>query len=411
MELLQVYQEDIFHTMTSQTAQVLSRLTKGNLFIAPRFLDRLDEAIKFITNDNAVLPKTKVGTDKLERIDKLAPIKGIEYDGEELSTFLTFKNMSLKDTIVQLTLDGQFKTYLERLKLLVQRIQTNTSVNAENNVWNKFSGNYQKGYEYEEVQVRNTLTRLIDYVCAIHEIADYHIKKQSNQEDILGSIWADLHNIEALRKGEKELSDARRLLGLNQGQKTKTDEIYSFYEFFSNILRNKVRDQGLLTKEGKKKLLPIAGEELVERDFRVDFHKFNSDNTYKQRVIDTYNEVKTSINPYWVVTQVPHFSQYLSAAHLIYLESTASIKNRLMIDTIVPHINKVFRPDASTRSAYYKRALNFIDGLISNAFLREETEIRIPAGNKIFYKASDKEILNYEIYDYEVPIELGTRRK
>jgi len=55
-----------------------------------------------------------------------------------------------------------------------------------------------------------------------------------------------------------------------------------------------------------------------------------------------------------------------------------------MISDIVPHINRTFSPESKDSSKYYSRALKFLDGLMSNAFLREDKQIEIPAGNKIF---------------------------
>ena len=399
--------EEIFRIMTSQTAQALARLTKGNLFTEPhRFLDKLTEAIKFLKG-NPNLPKTIIAKDKIERIEKLTPIEGITYDGKNLNTFLTLPGESLRDTIAEITRRGQFKTYLERLKLLQQRIQTNEFAVKMDDITYKNPKKRRNGLSYDERQERNTVLRLIEYATAINEIVDSHLKKQETTEAIHGNPWAHLENIETLSRGEQELSNVNQLLGLNQGQKTKTEDVYKFYERFSTILSRKLQaegkmSRGKLTKQAIAELEHIAGPDLIESNGRVDFHKFNSDPDYQQRVINTYQQVCTTIN-------VPHFKQYLGAAHMIYLESRISIKNRTMIDQIVPHIYKVFKPNATEVGQYYKRALNFIDGLMSNAFLREDMQIIIPAGNKIYKKGSDAEKFNYEVYDYPVPIELGTR--
>ena len=403
--------KSIFDIMTSQTAQVLSRLTKGNIFDAPRFLDQLNGALDFLEKE-PLIPDTRISKTKLEEIANNNKIDGIKFDGLTLKSLLTLHGTeSIKQTIVELSRRGEFDKYLKLLKDIRQRIYINKATEASKDLYRKYSRQYgTKTLSYEEEQQRRSVARLIDYACSINEIVDSHINKFGLTEDgnIIGQPFADLINIRTLADGETELTNTRMLLGLNQGQKTKLTDIYNFYENFSNILKKQRRTTKKdLSDKDKKQLKEY--EKIIGKDLRVDFHKFNSDTNYKDTVIKAYDIVKQSINPYWVVTQVPHFNQYLKAAHLIYLESRVSAKSRLMIDKIVPYIHTQLNPNKTTRSLYYQKALNFIDGLMTNAFLREERFIEIPAGNKIFEKSSNEEVFNYQVFDHPVYIELGTQ--
>lgn len=419
--LIGMPREDIFKIMTSQTAQVLARITKGNLFIEPfRFLDSMKEAIKFLEKEPN-LPKTIIALDKLQRIEALTPIEGMTYDGEDLKSLITFKNSSIKDTVVELTKQGKFDIYLRRLKLLQQRVQANEHAKElDRKQYADWISKTKGGLSYDEKSNRDTMLRLITYAGAIYEIIDNHIKITKNN-NIIGNPWADLQNIKTLFMGQSELQNVNQLLSLNQGQRTKMDEVYAFYERFSGILQTKLRDndmikKGVLTQDAKQKLASVLIPELIESAGRVDFDKFIRDKNYQQAVIKVYDALKTqgtkspsTINPYWVITTVPHFYQYLNAAHTIYLEANISIKNRAMINDIVPHINKTFSPNSKEASGYYSRALKFIDNLMANAFLREDKQIEIPAGNKIFKIDKETKKLIYQIFDHPVLIELGTQ--
>lgn len=419
--LIGMPREDIFKIMTSQTAQSLARITKGNLFTEPhRFLDSMKSAIGFLEKDPN-LPKTGISLNVFKRMETLTPIDGLEYDGKDIKSFLAFKDSTIKQTVTKLTQEGKFDIYLKRLKLLQQRIQaTEHAAITDKRQYNDYASKYKVGLSYDEKQARDTILRLITYASAVHEIIDNHIQI-TKSKDIIGNPWADLQNIKTLFTGQQELQNVNQLLSLNQGQRTKMDEVYAFYERFSGILQRKLYDndmisKGKLTKNAQDTLKDVLSPELIESAGRVDFDKFIRDKNYQQAVIRTYDALKTratkspsTINPYWVITSVPHFYQYLNAAHTIYLEANISIKNRAMINDIVPHINKTFSPESKDNSKYYSRALKFLDGLMANAFLREDKQIEIPAGNKIFKLDKETKKLVYQVYDYPALIELGTQ--
>jgi hypothetical protein len=94
--LIGMPREDIFKIMTSQTAQSLARITKGNLFTEPhRFLDSMKSAIGFLEKDPN-LPKTGISLNVFKRMETLTPIDGLEYDGKDIKSFLAFKDSTIK---------------------------------------------------------------------------------------------------------------------------------------------------------------------------------------------------------------------------------------------------------------------------------------------------------------------------
>lgn len=420
---------DIFNIMTSTTAQALSRLIKSNLFSSPS-VQYLREAIDFIASNDKSLPGIRIAEGTLAdmagdfeyyRQYKMTGFKDLVNINSltDLYKMPDPKNpkeyMSLKDTVIQVTLNGEFPEYINRLNAIKKRIQINK--NSEKVDKKKRRGDILKqGYSYDELKAKRQIENVIKYVTAIHEIVDSHIRQPNSRgliikdgvKTINGDLWADLKNISTLEKGEKEQDILRSYLSLNQGQKTKSTDLYKFYDDFCNVFRSKIRDA---SKDWKEKYKDIFTEVDGETKYRIDFEKFFLDLNYRDRVIRAYEEVKQSINPLWVVTNVPHFNQYLTATYNIYKESRVSIKDRMMSDTILPYITDTLRIRSKREMELFEtKAMRWIDSLLSNAFLREDRRfIEIPAGNKIFKRPSNNESpVEYEIFDHPTYIELGT---
>jgi len=70
----------------------------------------------------------------------------------------------------------------------------------------------------------------------------------------------------------------------------------------------------------------------------------------------------------------------------------------------MPIINREFKPNnAGQRARYTRRALDFIDGLITNKWLLEQKAIKLPKGSVAIKADGTKKIMTTDFY-----IELGT---
>jgi len=98
-------------------------------------------------------------------------------------------------------------------------------------------------------------------------------------------MWADLENLKTLEAGEHEMGKLRELLGLNQGQKTKTEEAYRFYNNFTRIIK-----EGAQRKNLSKETKETIAELLENDDLLIDFWKFFKDLNYRNKVIKVYDD-------------------------------------------------------------------------------------------------------------------------
>lgn len=414
--------EDIFKIMTSQTAQVLSRMMKSNIFTEGGSAKFASEILDILSKDRKTLTNTNISTAALKlmntQFNELGlGIQGIEFDGKSLDSLFILKGKGgIRDTVIEVTKTGEFNKYLQRLKLLKGRIQRNEGVKAADKRKYKETDYRNRGYSYDEVSRKRSIDNLISYAVAIHEIADSHIKEfgyeldpKTQEQKIRGNMWADLENLKTLEAGEHEMGKLRELLGLNQGQKTKTEEAYRFYNNFTRIIK-----EGAQRKNLSKETKETIAELLENDDLLIDFWKFFKDLNYRNKVIKVYDDyIKQSFNPLWVATNVPHFNQYLQTANVIFAQTGNSLKDRMMLKVILPFVSNKLQLTGKKAETFYKKGETWINSLITNAFLREEVSyIEIPAHNKIFSKPDGEGPVNpmdYKVYDTPTYIELGTR--
>ena len=356
---------EIFDTMTSTTARVLSRIMKTNIFGYDDIARSLDAAIDFINEDKtntAIMSSARYITENVikitqESLKKLnLDIEGLDYNHTRGSLF-SFKDMSSKDSIIKIIQDGNFDKYLKRLKYIRNNLLTFKGNIDRSRKESTGDNTFQRGYSYEQIQLKRNLDKYIHYAYDIYEIYTSNAREEVN-------LWADLNNIKTLSQGFSELGVLRGLLGLNQGIKTKSADKLKFYEDFSQILNNRYKQLGKRTRE------------------RIDFLRFFTDKQYQQDIINQYDEIKHTINPLRIVLELPHFRAYLRGAFVDYAMCSISAKFRLMTQEILPIINDEFRPENKVQSdRYIRRSLDFIDSIITNRWLSEQKPILIPKGN------------------------------
>lgn len=420
--------EDIFKIMTSPTAQVLARLTKDNIFTSEYLSENISNAIDNIRRINPRTPtepqkysaaSVGISAEKTIELDKAFNALGLSIEGikierdqeklkkvpDKIGLLMRYqtangKFMSIRDSVIKASRDGDIDKYIKRLKLIKNRVQYNARQDKKHD--NK---THTFGYSYNEVKAKEQMDDLIQYVININEIVQAHKKIDP---EFKGNIWADLNNIATLNEGYRETAVLRGLLGLNQGAKTKTYDKYKFYEDFSMIIAKRLKKAKNLTDTDKESIL-----QLLSKDQRIDLEKFMQDPKYQQDLVQAYDKIKHTYNPLRIVLSVPHFASYLRAAISDYNKTRGvSMKFRTMVDEIVPYIhNKMGIISSRETPTFYKKGEDFINNLIVNKFLIEQKAIIIPKGNKIFYKTTDSqgnEVLESKVYEFPVSIELGT---
>lgn len=398
---------DIYETMTSPTAQVLSRIMKSDIFAKSNLPKQLDRVIKFLKEDvnfkrknndsdeerwDDILPRRKSSRDKLlADINEYYKKNNLEIEGlKDTKTFddlIKLKGSTFNQTIIELTKRGEFDKYILRLKHLKNKILDFNDYRDSKQKENLDQRDTYRGYSWSEVNAKNKLDRILHHAVDIYEIAKSH-----QSENLKSDIFADMNNIKMLNDGFSELGILRQLLGLNQGIKTVSADKLKFYEDFANIIIKRKKSIGSYRKA-------------KEAEDRIDFQKFFTNTEYRNRKIQEYEDIKQSINPLLIVTELPHFNAYLEAAFIDYAICGVSSKFRLMTNQFMPIINREFKPNnAGQRARYTRRALDFIDGLITNKWLLEQKAIKLPKGSVAINPDGTKKIMTTDFY-----IELGTQ--
>ena len=388
---------DIYKTMTSSTAQVVARIMKTNGFTYDDIAKNLSAAIKFLQIDRK--NSVRISSGEVKSIIEKLNENGLTIEGldtkNSFDALVSFDDVSSSDSIIKIIKDGNFETYMKRLRYIKDDLLDFRGYTGRKRREEQGQDMWMSGYTWEQIDVKRSLDKFMHYAYDIYEI----YQSQKGKSD----IWGDLKNIETLNKGFSEIGQLRGLLGLNQGVKTKSADKLKFYEDFSQIISKrydeKINEIHVRQKEleesgpdGKKSveyknLSKLENEiksnikQTLDNKKRIDFQKFFTDKEYQKNVVEIYDLIKHTVNPLRIVLELPHFNAYLNAAFLDYSNCSISSKFRAMTTEIMPHINEVFKPrDKNITASYVRRALSFIDGIITNRWLLERPAIILPKG-------------------------------
>jgi len=141
----------------------------------------------------------------------------------------------------------------------------------------------------------------------------------------------------------------------------------SFYDSFSTII-----EQRLPKKVTEEDVKPNVAEFYRNNNnsYKIDLIKYCTNDNYRQLVINAYEDVKHTINPFRVIDGLPHFREYPNAAAVdaIKLGVSSVFKATREYSNFIFDKYNVYETKA--RSKYYKRMRDFYIRKIQDEFLK-----------------------------------------
>ena len=217
----------------------------------------------------------------------------------------------------------------------------------------------------EAIEIYN---QLIDFV------EDYIM-----QSDIINKHKGYFNDIITLSEGAQEMKLLGQILSLNQGLKTSSDE---FLKQINNLRRAIYDKTGILEDLVDLTKFAFDESEYVDPQTRKKYP------TYREYIIQKYENYKHSFNIFDVVSKVPHFMGYLKTLATAYVEVNNSFTFR-STDNLLLYVKdtlgKYIKEDKLVRGLQ-----NYCgDWLLKHWLLdteSERTSIIVPAGNQAFDK-------------------------
>lgn len=180
-----------------------------------------------------------------------------------------------------------------------------------------------------------------------------------------------------LAKGAEEYKKLGQILGINQGIKT---DVPGYIQQLRNI-----KD--------------LIYNETGEIEDKIDLEKFVFDSAYRENCIKRYDQFKTAFNILDVISQVPHFFNYIRTLAISEKEAKESFKFR-STETLLESLSEYNRDS----QALIRGIQNFIGDYTRDAWLSNKNIIiKIPKGCIIFDEHG-----NQKPATQETSIRLGT---
>lgn len=242
------------------------------------------------------------------------------------------------------------------------------------------SSNYDLSYKLDVIEnLRNQYNSSLIYGAEIYNQLIDFVQDYILQADVIGHNMKIYNDIKMLSDGAEEMRLLGSIFSLNQGIKTKPDELLNQINSIERAIYNKT---------GKIEDL-------------VDLQRFVFDEKYRQQCIEQYETIKHSFNIYEAISTVPHFMGYVKTLAIASKEVSSSYKFR-STKKVVLDLSKLLK--YSKEDKIIKGVQNFIgDQLRKQWMLDNDLSIIIPKGNKIFDKFG-----NISELTEDTPIKLGT---
>lgn len=233
-------------------------------------------------------------------------------------------------------------------------------------------------------EAREVYNQLIDFV------QQYII-----QADVIWKNESTFNDIETLSRGAQEMKLLGQILSINQGLKTSSPDFLQQMNNLRRAIYNNLDEESRSLDD----IVDLVKFAMDENPYSVNGIEYP---TYRDYVIDYYEEVKEAFNIFDVVSKVPHFMGYIKELATAKTELDSAFTFRSMDTLLLPVKNKLgefIKEDKLARGLQ-----NFCgDWLIKRWMLDTQRPIIIPAGNKAFDK-------NGNIYTLtqDTPFLLGT---
>lgn len=189
-----------------------------------------------------------------------------------------------------------------------------------------------------------------------------------------------LTKISELLPNVKEMSTMGQAQGINQGQRTNLYANRAFIKRINDHVNN-------MFEEAK-----------IEETF--DFDKFIADETYRQRMIQTYETIKKSYNILDALTKIPHFWEMLKTTSV----SKAAIKESSWRDNVIWDLTDRIETSGAWLSENNWKALDsYLTDFIIASFLKaNDFRFTIPVGTAYYSGMSMEGKLINKVGGYEI---------
>lgn len=309
--------QDLAHTIMSPVGRMISSIMNSNVFTKDKGQFSVTNALNYFEKSFYFLSKYNTSTYNKDtnKFEQGTPLNTV-------NNLIAAKKIPYKDEKVFTTLSDflDAKNYNSSYKLrVIKEIDPKSSSLAT------------------RYRLKKLIQDSIQYI---------------NQKEIIKQHQFEYTNLKALASGSEEVRKLGTILSLNQGLKTKPEEII-------------------------KQIYDI--ENLVEG--RFDIEQFVTDDKYKQEVIKNYKP--DTFNILWIATQVPHFNEYLTKLGQLHaLLRAGSARYRGTSDAILN--GKVDLTGSDKLQKIKNTSKYFGDKLISMYFLQKGKTFAIPANLKYF---------------------------
>lgn len=342
---------DIADILMSPVGNVIKNMLDDDKFSGRDAFGTVSEGIFKYFSDGPFrqLLKFDVSTDSQGNTLVKSPMAALQInlaDKVNLKDKKTGKPLQLTEMLVAIAKHNM--TLVEKIKIFEE-------------LRNKYAGRISNNqYSREAVEIYN---QLIDFV------EDY-----IQQSDIIWKNESIFNDIAKLSAGAQEMKTLGQILSLNQGIKTTSDDFVTQLNNLRRAIYNKTGDL----------------EDIVDLvKFVFDENPYTRDGveypTYREYVINEYEEMKEAFNIFDVVTKVPHFMGYLQALVTTNVEVnnafTFRSSDKLLL-SVKNILGKYIKEDRLIRGLQ-----NYCgDYLLKHWMLDSGIQITIPKGNQAFDK-------------------------
>ncbi len=426
--------QDLVKIMTSDVALMITDLTKGNVFTNEKGLFSLDSVFSYLENGpmslltkyaNPIIHDGTVYTSILQQVGNFLNKKMENKYGKDS------RNLTLNQVLGKIAWIGQtnkqmqeewnklnkkgkseYKNNFYEFRVAKLKAERNEKIKLLNDMKAKSKLKYSTIFgrastEYASEQdmqkFNQCISRLQDYVRQVYVVKNH---------------MSTYRSIKTLAEGGEEFRVLGQILGLNQGLKTKPEELLQKVYSIQNIIQDRYNVEQ--KKQKRDYIRNALHDTSLSKKINIhknttwkmfDLFKFCTDDEYKAAQTKKYDTIKHSINILDVAATVPHFAGYLQTLALAH-EACKTISSKYRtIDKLAGnyeegkydgYANRLKVKNSQDLQYLFKGLGNFYSDYIRRAWMIDNgITLDIPEGTKI--------LVNGNLKDSETILQLGTR--
>lgn len=164
-----------------------------------------------------------------------------------------------------------------------------------------------------------------------HDLFFEFLENKSPEEK--AELLEDALEFKRILEGANEFSNLGRGLGINQGVPTTKESLAGWKRFFKGIISQREEVLGI-TKDGVPN-----NHELSDQRVEFNFDEYISNPEYRRQLIEYYDKIKVTVNPFAIFEYVPHFKAMFDMLGVVATMDSVSLKSQL---------NNIYMEEASS---------------------------------------------------------------